>query len=53
MLTIDLDIARRLARIARALTWERALRSSREQGEPVEERFESAVPETLLEIPPP
>ena len=52
-LLADLDIACRLARIARALTWERALRSSREQGEPVEERFESAVLETLLEIPPP
>lgn len=52
-LLADLDRARLLARVARALTWERALRSSREQGEPVEERFESAVLETLLEIPPP
>jgi hypothetical protein len=48
----DLAIARRLARVARALTWERAFRASRERGEPIEERFENAVLETLLQAEP-
>ena len=46
----DLDRARRLARVARALTWERGLRASRERGEQIDPQFENAILETLLEI---
>lgn len=40
----------RVATIARALTWERALRSAREQGEPIEPAFAHAPYETLAEL---
>ncbi|MFN8112312.1 MAG: phosphotransferase [Solirubrobacterales bacterium] len=46
----DLDLARRLAQVARALTWERGLRATRERGEQTEEKFENAALETLLEL---
>jgi hypothetical protein len=42
-----LALACRVATIARAHTWERALRSAREQGEPLEPRFARAPAETL------
>jgi hypothetical protein len=49
----ELELACRVACIARALTWERALRSAREQGEPVDPLFAHAPYEeltTLLEV---
>jgi hypothetical protein len=38
----DLELALRVARIARVLTWERALRSAREQDEPIDPFFANA-----------
>jgi Phosphotransferase enzyme family len=45
-----LELACRVAKIARALTWERALRSAREQGEEVEPYFAAAPAETLASL---
>ena len=45
-----LELACRVAKIARALIWERALRSAREQGEEIEARFAMAPAETLASI---
>jgi hypothetical protein len=45
-----LEVACGVAKIARALVWERALRAAREQGEPVDPRFEDAPLETLRSI---
>jgi hypothetical protein len=45
-----LETACRVAKIARVLTWERALRASREQGEPLDPRWESAPRETLATL---
>jgi Phosphotransferase enzyme family len=42
-----LELACRVAKIARALTWERALQAARTQGEAVDERFEDAPLRTL------
>ena len=44
------ELARRVAIVARALTWERALRSAREQGEPVDPRFAHAPYEELTAL---
>ena len=44
------ELACRVATIARALTWERALRSAREQGEPVDPRFAHAPYEELTAL---
>ena len=44
----ELELACRVARIARTLTWERALRSAREQGEPVDPPYEELT--ALLEV---
>jgi hypothetical protein len=46
----DLALACRVARIARALTWERALRSAREQDEPVDPFFAGAPYEELTAL---
>ena len=43
-------LARRVAIVARALTWERALRSAREQGEPVDPRFAHAPYDELTAL---
>ncbi len=45
-----LELACRVAIIARALIWERALRAAREQGEEIEERFANAPLETLAGV---
>jgi hypothetical protein len=45
-----LELACRVAKIARALIWERALRSARAQGEEIEARFAMAPAETLASI---
>jgi hypothetical protein len=45
-----LELACRVAKVARALIWDRALRASREQGEPIEDRFATAPLETLAGI---
>ena len=42
-----LELARRVATIARALTWERAIRTAREQGEAVDDDWATAPRETL------
>ena len=49
-LVADLELACRVAKIARALIWERALRSSRDQGETIEPRFATAPLETLAGV---
>jgi hypothetical protein len=41
------ELACRVAQVARALIWDRALRASREQGEAIDARFEHAALETL------
>jgi hypothetical protein len=45
-----LELACRVAKIARALIWDRALRASREQGEPIEDRFATAPLQTLAGV---
>jgi Phosphotransferase enzyme family len=45
-----LALACRVAKIARALTWDRALRAAREQGEPADPRWENAAAETLAAL---
>jgi Phosphotransferase enzyme family len=45
-----LALACRVAKIARALTWERAVRAALEQGEPVERTWATASAETLASI---
>jgi hypothetical protein len=45
-----LEVARRVATVARALTWERALADARDQGEAVPEQFAKAPLETLAEL---
>ena len=45
-----LALACRVAKIARALTWERAVRATLEQGEPVERTWATASAETLASI---
>ena len=42
-----LELACRVAKIARALTWERAIQATREQGEPVDPDWATAPAETL------
>ena len=49
-LAADLELACRLARIARTLTWERALRSAREQDEPIDPFFAHAPYEELTAL---
>jgi hypothetical protein len=49
-LAADLDLACRLAPIARTLTWERALRSAREQDEPIDPFFAHAPYEELTAL---
>jgi Phosphotransferase enzyme family len=54
-LVATLHAACRVATIARALTWDRALRTAREQGEPVDPDWDAAplrTLEALLEEPP-
>ena len=46
-LAADLELACRVGRIARTLTWERALRSAREQDEPIDPFFAHAPFEEL------
>jgi phosphotransferase family enzyme len=46
----DLELACRVARIARTLTWERALRSAREQDEPIDPFFTHAPYEELAAL---
>jgi len=46
----EAELARRVATIARVLTWERALRSAWEQGEALDERWTSAPAETLATL---
>jgi hypothetical protein len=45
-----LELACRVAKIARALTWERALQAAQKQGEAVEDRFEEAPLRTLASL---
>lgn len=45
-----LELACQVAKIARALTWERALRAAREQGEAVEDDWATAPLETLTAL---
>ena len=45
-----LELACRVAKIARALIWERSLRAAREQGEDIEERFATAPLEALAGV---
>ncbi len=45
-----LELACQVAKIARALTWERALRAAREQGEAVEDDWATAPLETLTSL---
>jgi hypothetical protein len=45
-----LELACRVAKVARALIWDRALRSAREQGEDIDPYFASAPVETLASI---
>ena len=45
-----LELACRVAKVARALTWERALRAAREQNEEVDAYFASAPAETLAAV---
>ena len=49
-LAADLELACRLARIARTLTWERALRSAREQDERIDPFFAHAPYEELTAL---
>jgi len=51
-LEATLEVACRVAVIARALTWERALRSAREEGEPVDPRFAHAPYQQLMALLP-
>jgi hypothetical protein len=46
-LVATLELACRVAKIARALIWDRAVRAAVEQGEPIEERWTTAARETL------
>jgi hypothetical protein len=46
----ELALACRVGTVARALTWERALRSAREQGEPVDPDFAHAPYEQLTAL---
>jgi hypothetical protein len=50
VLATDLELACRVARIARTLTWERALRSAREQDEPLDPFFAQAPYEELAAL---
>ena len=45
-----LEVACHVAKIARVLTWDRALRAARDQGEPVEDDWVSAPRETLVSL---
>jgi aminoglycoside phosphotransferase (APT) family kinase protein len=45
-----LALAIRVAKIARALTWERALRAAGEEGEPPDPRWAAAARETLASV---
>jgi hypothetical protein len=47
---MSVELARRVAIVARALTWERALRSAREQGEPADPRFAHAPYDELTTL---
>jgi hypothetical protein len=46
-----LELACRVAKIARVLTWVRALQATREQGETVDEDWETAPLQTLASVP--
>jgi hypothetical protein len=46
-LVATLELACRVAKIARALIWDRAVRAAVEQGEPIEDRWTTAARETL------
>ena len=46
----DLELACRVARVARSLTWERALRSARDQDEPIDALFAHAPYEELTAL---
>ncbi len=46
-----LALACRVAKIARVLTWDRAVRTAREQGEEIDEGFATAPLETLASLP--
>ena len=45
-----LALACRVAKIARVLTWDRAIRAAREQGEPLDDSWASAPLETLASV---
>ncbi|MGH9039817.1 MAG: phosphotransferase [Acidimicrobiia bacterium] len=49
-LVATLELACRVAKMARVLTWDRALRAARDQGEAIEERFAMAPLETLAAL---
>ena len=46
----DLELACRVAKVARVLTWERALRAAHEQGEEIDPSFVNAPAETLASV---
>ena len=46
-LVATLDMACRVAKIARTLTWERAIQAAREQGEAIDPDWATAPAETL------
>jgi hypothetical protein len=45
-----LEVACRLAKVARTLTWDRAVRAAREDGQPVDDDWATAPRETLLTL---
>lgn len=49
-LVATLELACRVAKVARVLTWERALRAAREQGEKIDEDWAKAPLETLASL---
>ena len=49
-LSETLELACRVAKIARTLTWDRAVRAARDQGEDVDDDWATAPRETLLSL---
>jgi len=49
-LVATLELACRVAKIARALTWDRAIQAAREQGEPIDPDWATAPAETLARV---
>jgi Phosphotransferase enzyme family len=49
-LVVTLELACRVAKIARVLTWDRAVRAARDEGEEVEETWATAPMETLASL---